>query len=89
MNERIREFADQILPNEKEFHQGDPKEWGYFFSGDELEKFAELIVRECASICELNGQSYTHSFTPAKARLAESTSNHCGLMIKKHFGVEE
>jgi len=51
--------------------------------------FAELIVRECASICELNGQSYTHSFTPAKARLAESTSNHCGLMIKKHFGVEE
>jgi|688.fasta_scaffold528143_4 hypothetical protein len=52
------------------------------------EKFAELIVKECASICELNGQSYTHSFTPAKARLAESTSNHCGLMIKKHFGVE-
>ena len=52
-------------------------------------KFAELIVRECASICELNGQSYTHSFTPAQARLAESTSNHCGLMIKKHFGVEE
>jgi hypothetical protein len=56
---------------------------------DELEKFAELIVKECASICELNGQSYTHSFTPAKARLAESTSNHCGLMIKKHFGVSE
>jgi hypothetical protein len=54
-----------------------------------MEKFAELIVRECASICELNGQSYTHSFTPAKARLAESTSNHCATMIKKHFGVEE
>lgn len=51
--------------------------------------FAELIVRDCASICELNGQSYKHSFTPAKARLAESTSNHCGLMIKRHFGVEE
>jgi hypothetical protein len=53
------------------------------------EKFAELIVQECASICELNGQSYKYSFTPAKAQLAESTSNHCGLMIKKHFGVEE
>jgi len=50
MNERILELADQILPNEKEFHKGDPKEWGYFFSGDELEKFAELIVRECAGI---------------------------------------
>ena len=50
MNERIRELADQILPNEKEFHQGDPKEWGYFFSGEELEKFVELIIRECAEV---------------------------------------
>ena len=41
MNERIRELADQILPNEKEFHQGDPREWGYFFSGEELERFAD------------------------------------------------
>lgn len=52
------------------------------------EKFAELIVRECASICELNGKSYQHSFTPAKARLAESTSVFCGELIKKHFGVK-
>ena len=53
-----------------------------------IKKFAELIVKECASICEIEGQSYKHSFTPAKARLAESTSNHCATMIKKHFGVE-
>ena len=52
MNQRIRLLADQILPNEKEFHQGNPKEWGYFFSGDELEKFAELIVRECAKVAD-------------------------------------
>jgi hypothetical protein len=50
MNERIKQFADQILPNEKEFHQGNPKEWGYFFSGDELERFAELIISECCGI---------------------------------------
>lgn len=54
MNERIRELADQILPNEKEFHQGDPKDWGYFFSGEELEKFAELIARECVDILSQN-----------------------------------
>lgn len=54
----------------------------------EIEKFAELIIQECASICELNGESYKHSFTPAKARLAESTSVYCGTLIKKHFGVE-
>jgi len=79
MNERIRELAEQT---------GWAEHIRYKPTRIEIEKFAELIVRECASICELNGQSYTHSFTPAKARLAESTSNHCGLMIKKHFGVE-
>jgi hypothetical protein len=55
----------------------------------DIEKFAELIIKECASICEINGNTYMYSFTPAKARLAESTSKYCGTMIKKHFGVEE
>jgi hypothetical protein len=83
MNERIKELAEQSTTYiEPTSNSGE----GWIF---DKEKFAELIVKECASICELNGQSYTHSFTPAKARLAESTSNHCGLMIKKHFGVEE
>jgi hypothetical protein len=75
MNERIKELVDQILPNEKEWHKGDPKDWGYFFSGDELEKFAELIVRECARVYwniddgEIHGEY-------VKA-------------LKEHFGVEE
>ena len=84
MNERIKQLAVAAAPANSSIPHSEwniPKEF--------IEKFAELIVKECASICELNGQSYTHSFTPAKARLAESTSNHCGLMIKKHFGVEE
>jgi len=54
-----------------------------------IELLADLIVKDCASICEINGRSYKHSFTPAKARLAESTSIYCGQLIKKHFGVEE
>jgi hypothetical protein len=53
MNERIKELVDQILPNEKEWHKGDPKDWGYFFSGDELEKFAELLIRDCARIADI------------------------------------
>ena len=80
MNERIQELWRQAVVNNTKTPMN---------FQDAANEFAELIVRECASICELNGQSYTHSFTPAKARLAESTSNHCGLMIKKHFGVEE
>jgi hypothetical protein len=74
MNKRIKELADQILPNEKEWHKGDPKDWGYFFSGDELEKFAELIVRECSIICKESG------YVPA-VLVSED--------ILLHFGVEE
>lgn len=77
MNERIRELVKQATTEE---HDG----FLYF----DKKKFAELIVKDCASICELNGQSYKHSFTPAKAKLAESTSVYCGTLIKKHFGVE-
>lgn len=51
----------------------------------DIDKFAELIVRECASICEINAGSYKYSFTAAKARLAESTSLYCGDLILKHF----
>ena len=78
MNERIRELAVEAEFSEKDLH----------IQGDNFQKFAELLIKDCASICEINGQSYKYSFTPARARLAESTSNHCGLMIKKHFGVE-
>jgi hypothetical protein len=85
MNEQIQELWKRAGGH---YNRGNQHTWPEY-TIDDPEKFAELIVKECASICELNGQSYTHSFTPAKARLAESTSNHCGLMIKKHFGVEE
>lgn len=79
MNERIEELEEQCID----------QRWTVTGPLFDREKFAELIVRECASICELNGQSYKHSFTPVKAKLAESTSVYCGTLIKKHFGVEE
>lgn len=84
MNNRIQELAEQaglgiIFHLEEMGVDGETELW----------KFAELIVKDCVSICELNGQSYKHSFTPAKAKLAESTSVYCGTLIKKHFGVEE
>lgn len=44
-----------------------------------LEKFAELIVRECARIGELKEQGYS-----------EYDSNmSVGWYMKRHFGVEE
>jgi len=52
-----------------------------------MQKFAQLLIEECARICEDNGNSYQYSFTPSKARLAESTSIHCGELIKKYYGI--
>ncbi len=79
MNNRIENLAQGCFEYIEGTLDGDIVEFDY-------KKFAELIVAECASICEL--QSYKHSFTPAKARLAESTSVYCGTLIKKHFGVD-
>lgn len=60
MNERIQELADQC------YHQ-------YSEYNIDLEKFAELIVRECADVALWQqGKGYDVS-----------------EMIKKHFGVEE
>jgi len=81
MNQRIRELVDQILPNEKEWHKGDPKDWGYFFSGDELEKFAELLIRKCAQVSE-------DDITDGDA-CCSNTAYRISRQIKKHFGVEE
>ncbi len=45
MNERIRRLAEQALK-----HSDTDNDGLTVFDNDELEKFAELIVRECASI---------------------------------------
>ena len=83
MNERIRELAEQATTIEYGADNGFDR-----VSFDK-QKFAELIIQDCASLCEIESRSYTYSFTPAKARLAESTAKHCGTIIKRHFGVEE
>ena len=64
MNERIRELMIQSNPH------GDFKDCEWVF-----EKFAELIVEECANVADEN---YIHR-----------GSRTCGLAIRLHFGVEE
>jgi len=80
MNERIRELAKQTGYI---WHaSGDPKI--YEFTPEKLEKFAELIVKECAEIC------YHHSQAAGGVDTAFGYGyKDCGNDIKKHFGVEE
>ncbi len=91
MNERIRELADQILPNEKEFHQGDPKDWGYFFSGEELEKFADLIAKECAQLAMTQHNSTSpndYDEMDQYDKGCDDTASSISGLIRRTFGVK-
>ena len=67
MNERIKQLAEQCSEY-SDMHQG------IWFN---KEKFAELIVNECADIAQ------QHNKSPVAAPLA------IGYVIREHFGVEE
>ena len=67
MNERIRELAEQAEFSEKDLH----------IQGDNFQKFAELIVKECADIALHN---VMHISTYADAEFVDEK-------IKQHFGV--
>ena len=68
MNERIANLAEQ-----GGFENGHQDRYGNSLS-HELEKFAELIVQECAGVCENSNYEFGKIFTK---------------MIKEHFGVKE
>jgi hypothetical protein len=67
MNERILELADKAIEDM-------PGAWN--IPDEFCEKFAELIVKECASRCVL---------APIDYICGEAYANR----IKQHFGVEE
>ena len=69
MNERIKELWSQAGGH---YNGGNQHTWPEYTITDP-EKFAELIVRECADV----------------SNQAEKQCQHPGTMIKKHFGVEE
>jgi hypothetical protein len=69
MNERIKELYKQTTG----------KDWAYDFDPEMAEKFAELIVRECADIAKHHVMNIS---TYADAEFVEE-------QIGKHFGVEE
>jgi hypothetical protein len=76
MNERIRQCADGA---------GLDSNWKPGFDsiyGQQLEKFAELIVRECVNVCES-----MQLIGPYK-EVQNATLKDAAIQIKEHFGVE-
>ena len=64
MNNRIKELAKSVQCE---------RHW----TEEDIEKFAELIVRECAQICFSESKGHDMAF-----------GEHCGIVIKEQFGVE-
>ena len=84
MNERIKELAEQC------YHR-------YSEHNIDLEKFAELIVRECANLAKTKSDSIVERAMKYAEDADEETSAKATAWqflvfeqeIKKHFGVEE
>ena len=74
MNKRFEELARQsgALPTQD---CGVPQ---WYIDEDDLEKFAELIIRECIAMCSTAVGNCDYN----TGRL------HCVENIKEHFGVE-
>jgi len=67
MNERIKLLAEQAGYKHPDA-VGRCEDYAYF----DHEKFAELIVKECADVADQNGGFW----------------RGCGMTVKRHFGVE-
>ena len=95
MNERIRELADQLGPVATIGNWG-RVEWSdnvYPQLGDrmyadiDLQKFAELIVKECAEQIIAKGTDWV-DFAPSQTGVRPEYWD-MAQQIKQHFGVEE
>jgi hypothetical protein len=77
MNERIRELALQA--NGPNPFYGTLKNQMTLLGDDAVEKFAELIVKECARAI----------INDKRLNDVRSAANGCVRTIREHFGVEE
>ena len=80
MNERILELAEQSFFDEATSELSDKM---YTFSDHKMNKFAELIVRECVKVM------YDNAIERQVPPDINQTPTHYAVAVLKHFGVEE
>ena len=78
MNERIIELVEQAA---NEYTQNFSWEHLLQIDKDIFEKFAALIIRECAEVCANRGKMHDGLYS--------AWADDCSKRIGKHFGVEE
>ena len=80
MNKRIKKLAADARGQMVVLTTVDDEQWRQH--EEFVEKFAELIVKECVNVVE--GGSFLHDQAPTAIFAKE-----CSAAIKRHFGVEE
>ena len=84
MNERIKELWEQAAESTAAHPSGQNNSWETQVNF--LDKFAELIIRECVKFCEHESNDDEHDeYDMGMWVKAESIKT----AIKQHFGVEE
>jgi len=84
MNEKIKLLAEQAGMGYGNLSTGNGDNWIVAGKPEELEKFAELIVRECAGVAVQVGDC-NNDIAPEFGQGAYFSADQ----IKQHFGVEE
>jgi hypothetical protein len=81
MNERIKQLWEQAEEEIKAEYEDESRRNRRLYNEIFLPKFAELIVRECATLVDAAFDIDEHS--------GEVVSYADGGQLKEHFGVEE
>jgi hypothetical protein len=85
MNDQIRQLAEQVGAVRNVLAMG--RHDGVLFTEYELEKFAELIVKECVHVAVFKDDGMISTADVAGYMAAGRAS--AAKIIKEHFGVEE
>jgi hypothetical protein len=87
MNERIKELAEQTFFDEA---TALPSDKMYTFSDHKMQKFAELIVRECCSIIEVDLETNkVKAETDNEGRIWVNAQLTFSQLIKSRFDIKE
>ena len=77
MNEKIKELAEQA---EKYANEQAQRAWHHSSGFNPFkEKFAELIVKECAEVCRNQPDIFAMKLD----------RDNCAIAIEEHFGIED
>jgi len=87
MNERIKEFWDKAAESTAAFPSGQNNSWETQVNF--MEKFSELIVRECARVARATPAPNFHEHLKQQlGHTWDMAAIEAGREIVKHFGIE-